>query len=513
MLHIRITPDATGKERNEFISRLATAERYYQFTLQLPGKAAVSKSIVGRNDTAGTDKAAVAYHQIAKGLVDMDANAMLSNTSVIVTEDEKEKQLQKYEEQNAGAKRNPYFKNPICTVSGINYYLNRNAGKPELFRRICAFSDALGAEIEVGYESKASTNGAVQNAQREKSQPLEDELRDLIENGVRQIVLTGAPGTGKTFIARKVANSMVGTGNENSHIKFVQFHPSYDYTDFMEGLRPVDTDNGMQFKRMDGVFMKFCRYVAWQNKLAGNSDQRYFFIIDEINRADLSKVFGELMFCLEGDKRGEKNAVPTQYANLKTEFIDSPVQDQEYKDCFRHGFYIPENVVVIGTMNDIDRSVESMDFALRRRFVWKPVLVEHVLEEAFAKGAFFDWIPEEDKKDYVIQLLVERIKLFNEKMTERTGLSSDYHISQGQFAGLPGGKFTVSANAEALQEEIMDWVWKYRVASLLKEYLRGTFNMAEKMRELEQAWKYDPASQADPAAPAMPAADEDEDNG
>lgn len=175
---------------------------------------------------------------------------------------------------------------------------------------------------------------------------LETEIKDLLKAN-HNIILTGAPGTGKTYLSKRIAKDIAG---DESRIGFVQFHPSYDYTDFVEGLRPVKTTdeekNGgtIVFERKDGVFKKFCKDALQA------PDHKYVFIIDEINRGELSKVFGELFFSIDPGYRGEDGRVKTQYQNLV-----------EKGDEFAEGFYVPKNVYIIGTMNDIDRSVESMD--------------------------------------------------------------------------------------------------------------------------------------------------------
>ena len=146
---------------------------------------------------------------------------------------------------------------------------------------------------------------------------LAEQVKKAMKN--KQIIFTGAPGTGKTYSVRKVVEEE--TDGDKTAYKFVQFHPSYDYSDFVEGLRPVVLLGQTEptFVRMDGTFKAFCRHVVEENKANDGEDEKYYFIVDEINRGDLSKIFGELMFGLEESYRGEENAFDTQYKNLKTQ--------------------------------------------------------------------------------------------------------------------------------------------------------------------------------------------------
>ena len=263
-----------------------------------------------------------------------------------------------------------------------------------------------------------------------------------------QIILTGAPGTGKSYAAHEIANVL--TGNKAENIEFVQFHPSMDYTDFVEGLRPIKDNNGqIGFERQDGIFKAFC-------KRALENQENFVFIIDEINRGDISKIFGELFFAIDPSYRGEKGKITTQYQNLV-----------ESDDLYADGFYIPENVYIIGTMNDIDRGVESMDFAIRRRFTWIEVNPDDTQSMLDSQDS---GIPEyaADAK--------ERMGALNKVISTNPSLGKAYQIGAAYFLRLNelNGDF--------------DALWAYHLEPLLLEYLRGDPRAEEFLDEMKKAY-------------------------
>ena len=386
------------------------------------------------------------------------------------------------------------------------------------------------------------------------------------------LILSGAPGTGKTYMAKAIAEEM------GAECEFVQFHPSYDYTDFVEGLRPTQDFKGqIGFERKDGVFKAFLkraaknledskkskkelseertledRYNEVINKIENDEitefklktggkkmevvkisdfnnivlktpettsdrtytvsfariaklakvfpdaqslnaisnindairnaiggcnassywavlsevykqpeiiystinlgeEKSYVFIIDEINRGEISKIFGELFFSIDPGYRGVKGLVKTQYQNLIEE-----------GDAFKDGFYVPENVYIIGTMNDIDRSVESMDFAMRRRFAWKEVTAEDSMQ--MLNGL---------KNEAEIK---RRMTSLNNAILKINGLGKAYQIGAAYFKKIEdyGGDFQK--------------LWDYHLQGLLYEYLRGNINANEQLEELKKAY-------------------------
>ena len=426
----------------------------------------------------------------------------------------------------------------------------------------------------------------ISNQMTDYEKKLDEIKNNLLVN--YNVILTGAPGTGKTFMAKTVAARLILdreindydkdlTEEEKKQVKlqtgFVQFHPSYDYTDFVEGLRPTDKDgNGnVGFERKDGVFKEFCERAlenlvetplnndeshnfdeAWENLLnevreniaAGkltkigiweyglsstnslkyeSTDtqskytftvtkknvfdayrgikarpsgyfQKYMkevadymkkyglkeykeqlnpekekiplknfvFIIDEINRGEVAKIFGELFYCVDPGYRGEKGYIKTQYANLENEgnIFDRVLQKKE-KD-FGH-FFIPENVYIIGTMNDIDRSVESMDFAFRRRFSWIEVKASDTV----------DMLDSELSAELADKAKC-RMKNLNNAISEIDGLNEAYHIGASYFLKLKNynGDFGK--------------LWEYHIKGILQEYLRGNPN--GKLDDLKAAY-------------------------
>lgn len=246
-----------------------------------------------------------------------------------------------------------------------------------------------------------------------------DTLTRLLENNMN-IIIQGAPGVGKTFISKRLAYSIIESKNKDN-VEFIQFHQSYSYEEFIMGYRPTST-GGFEIK--EGVFYKFCK------KAQEDPESKYFFIIDEINRGNLSKIFGELFMLMEKDKRG--NIIKLLYNEEK--------------------FTIPENVYIIGLMNTADRSLAMMDYALRRRFTF------YTLEPAFESENFRKYAEELNNPEF--NQLIEEIEQLNKKISKDTNLGEGFMIGHSYFTGL---------KTENLDTQLKDII-KYEITPLLKEY-------------------------------------------
>ena len=248
----------------------------------------------------------------------------------------------------------------------------------------------------------------------------------------KNIILQGAPGVGKTFAAKRLAYSMMGV-KDASRVMLIQFHQSYSYEDFIEGYRP----SGQGFELVKGAFYSFCK------KAADDEDNEYFFIIDEINRGNLSKIFGELFMLIESDKRGPINKLQLLYS--------------------RELFHVPRNVHIIGMMNTADRSLAMLDYALRRRFAF----VE--LRPAFDSDGFREYCSGLDNPRF--DALVREVESLNRAIAEDESLGEGFCIGHSYFCNMKPEDCTDAALAS-----IVD----YELIPMLKEYW---FDDAGKVRE------------------------------
>lgn len=246
-------------------------------------------------------------------------------------------------------------------------------------------------------------------------------LVNLLKNK-KNLILQGAPGVGKTFMAKRLAYSIMGV-KDVDRVMMVQFHQSYSYEDFVMGYRP--SKDGFELR--EGSFYKFCK------KAEDDDENDYFFIIDEINRGNLSKIFGELFMLIENDKRGEKNKIQLLYSDEL--------------------FYIPKNVHIIGLMNTADRSLAMIDYALRRRFAFFD------LKPGFSSDGFKSY---QSNIDYsLFDNLIRVMEELNVTIKEDETLGEGFRIGHSYFCNLEG---------EDDLEEKLNYIVEYEIIPLLKEY-------------------------------------------
>ena len=280
----------------------------------------------------------------------------------------------------------------------------------------------------------------------------EQDCKDLKELILRKknVILCGPPGVGKTFVAKRFAYDIIGQELKDQ-IKAIQFNQNYSYEDLVRGYRPSGENNG--FDLIEGPFYKLCKEAA------ENLSKKYFFIIDEINRGNLSKIFGELLMLIEADKRNENYAVQLTYAKENEE-----------------PFFVPENIHIIGMMNTADRSLAMMDYALRRRFSFFDIKPAYDSEKF--KEANKAYLTSESK----YAEMIEGIKTLNEEISKDKSLGEGFMIGHSFFCP--------PEDLAPEPETINKWlasVIRYDIAPLLKEYwFEDTETAVSKINKLEK---------------------------
>jgi len=283
-------------------------------------------------------------------------------------------------------------------------------------------------------------------------------LNKFIDNNDKKpknIILTGIPGTGKTYTVMEYLKN--NDKYKEEQYEFVQFHPSYDYEDFIEGLKPVPSEGGqIEFKLVDGVFKELCK------KANKDKENTYVMVIDEINRANLSRVFGELLYCLEYRDKFVSTKMTTYIESLSDDDKKSYSVDENYKENIGK-FAIPGNLIILGTMNEVDRSIDAFDLALRRRFIWEEVGFNETALRLYTP--FFTQGFQSNIED-----LIKKAIDLNKKLSNDIGVN--YQLGHTYYFKI------IDYFKDDYKSALCD-LWEYHIKSILKEYCKVKFSEDE----------------------------------